>query len=109
MAAIIGQDRKIVSLFPPGHALGRLTQAAITTIGKSFEQQAMRNPTQDEVKRRFEIVMKYAVMLRGDLKWGLDRICDTLPEILRTELLGQRWEPTQSDKRQCWMPGDGAV
>ncbi len=108
-AIIVGQEKKILSLFPTeGGALGRLTIAATQAIQQSFEQQSMRNPTRDEVKRRFEIVMKHAVMLRGDLSWGLDRICDTLPEILRTELSGKRWEPPASS-RQCWVPGDGAV
>lgn len=108
MAAIVGNDRKLVSLFPPGPALGRLTNACMVAIQRSFEQQAMRNPTHAEIKRRFEMCVNAAIMLRGELSWGLERICDTLPEILRTELSGTKWAPATKE-RQCWVPQDGAV
>ena len=101
--AIVGQDRKITSLFPPGPFLGRLTIAVTEAVAKSFEEQAMRNPTRDEVKRRFEICMKHAVDLRGERQWSLDRICDSFAVILRTELLGSRWE-APSIERAAWMP-----
>lgn len=106
-AIIVGNDRKILSCFPPGDALDAITLAATESIAASFKHQGMQNPTNDEVKRRFRIVMDAAVELRADHSWGLQRICDTLPEILKTELSGTRWSP--ASERVCWVPTDGAV
>ena len=102
---IVGGEgsKKIVTLFP-GADLGRITMGIYEAVGKSFDQQFMRNPTREEIKRRFKIVMDWAVTLRGDLSWGLDRIVDVMHEILTSELTGAKWEPS---KRQCWIPADG--
>ena len=106
MAAIIGNDRKIITLFP-GPTLGKLVNACHMAINGSFIQQAMRNPTHDEVKRRLEICVNAAIEMRGELKWGMQRICDTLPEVLRTELSGAKWVPAARE-RSLWIPQDGA-
>lgn len=97
------EGKGIVSLFP-GPDLGRITLGIYGAIEASFAEQAMRNPTREEVKRRFVICINWAKTLRGDLKWGLDRIVDSMPDILKAELLGTKWEP---DKRSCWVPSDG--
>ena len=78
--------------------------AAYSALDTSFKEANMRNPTQAEIRRRFEICVKWAKVLRGDLGWGIARICDTLTDALRTELLGQEFKPSE---RACWMPGDG--
>lgn len=107
MPAIIGKDTKLTTLFP-GPALVQLTNACTVAIHRSLGQQTMRNTTQDEVKRRFNICVNAAIEMRGELKWGMNRICDALPEVLRTELSGVKWAPSAKE-RSCWMPQDGAV
>ena len=97
------ESKSIVGLFP-GPDLGRVTLGIYSAIEKSFVEQNMRNPTRDEIKRRFGICINWAKTLRGDLKWGLDRIVDTMPEVLRAHLLGGEFKP---DTRQCWIPSDG--
>jgi len=95
---VIGKKETILSLFPPGPDLGRLTNGVTAAVHRSFEQQSMRNPTNDEVKRRFEICVKWALTFRGELKWGIQRIVDELDNVLRSELLGT---PYQVPTRQC--------
>lgn len=97
------ENQAIVSMFP-GADLGRITIGIYEAISQSFEEQKMRNPTREEVKRRFGICINWAKTLRGDLKWGLDRIVDTMGDVLRTELMGTKFEP---DNRSCWIPSDG--
>lgn len=104
MPAIINPDQTITALFGR-EGLPKLTAGAYVAVAKSFREQNMRNPTQDEIRRRFNICMKWAKTLRGDMQWGVDRICDTLPQALRSELLGVDFTPST---RQCWMPADGA-
>jgi|SRR6185369_1142089 len=104
---IVGNDRKILSCFPAGEQLGQITLAATEAITNSFVHQKMNDPTAAEVKRRFTILMDHAVELRADRGWGLQRICDTLPEILKTELNGSKWNPAA--ERVCWVPTDGVV
>ena len=101
---LIGQDKTFLNLFPPGDALGQLTRGITAAVGQSFNEQNMRNPTRDEVVRRFNLCLKWAKTLRGDLEWGLDRICDELPNALGSELLGLEYKPPA---RQCWIPSDG--
>ena len=101
---IFAGANRIAAHFPPGDALGKITNGVFVAVSKSFEAQQMKNPTRDEVKRRFQICMKWAITLRGDLQWGLDRIVDELPNALATELRGGDYSPP---KRQCWLPSDG--
>lgn len=56
-----------------------------------------------EMKRRGELCLKVFRVLRGDLKWGVDRIVDELPKYLRAELDGVAWEPEA--KRALWASG----
>ncbi|TAJ75041.1 MAG: hypothetical protein EPO42_14375 [Gallionellaceae bacterium] len=57
--------------------------------------------THAEMKRRTEMCMRMFKELRGDLKWGVDRILDRLPAFLRCELDGIPWKP---DDRTIWTP-----
>ncbi len=105
-AAIImgGVESKTITGMFPGSDLGRITMSIYGAIEASFAEGNMRNPTREEVKRRFMICINWAKTLRGDLKWAIGRICDTMPEVLRTELLGAEFKP---DTRACWIPSDG--
>ena len=76
-------------------------------ISKSFEIENNPAPTRAAVKHKFDIIMGHAVELRGDLQWGIDRIVDTMPEMLAAARNGGRWEPP-ADMRKCWVPSDGA-
>ncbi len=102
---VIGKEETIVGLFGNGNDLGTLTRGVTEAVGKSFSQQSMRNPSHDEIRRRFTICMKWAKVFRGDLSWGMQRIVDELPNALRAELLGTSYSPPT---RQCWIPADGA-
>lgn len=96
-------DETLVSMFP-GDALGRLTLGVFDAVGKSYVSHKMNNPTRQEHKRRFDICIKWARIFYGDLKWGLERVCDQLPTVLKAELSGQDYTPPT---REIWVPEDG--
>lgn len=83
--------------------VGRVTVAFERMIEASFTSHPIRHLTQDEIKRRFEMLSKIFRYLRGDLKWSLERIFDKIPTYFGCELDGSVWEP---DARLCWMPGE---
>lgn len=83
--------------------LGKTTLGIQTAIELSFAQDGS-TITQSEVKRRFRVCENIFKQLRGDMKWGIDRIIDHLPRYLRAELDGDAWEP---DQRRCWISRDG--
>jgi len=101
MANIIGRTETITQMFP-GSALGTITNGITNAVGISFDEQKMKNPTMGEIRRRFDICMKWAKILRGDLAWGVQRIIDEMPNILRKELLGVTYTPPS---REIWAPG----
>src|SRR5438445_83435 len=109
MGAIIVKDgeasrKRMLDMFPPA-SMEQLVKAITRTIGKSYETHGMRNPTNAETRRRFNMIMKYVVDLRGERKWGVQRICDSLGDILRAELNGERYRP--DDDRTVWVRKDG--
>lgn len=109
MSAIIvrGGDaskRKVLQMFPT-ESVGTLTRAITRAIGESFMVNGMAKPTMNEVRRRFRILMDNAMELRGDRKWGVQRICSALPDILKCELSGSKYKP--DDKRTTWIAADG--
>lgn len=81
------------------------TLAIERVIADSFAADGAR-ATGAEVRRRFAICERLLRQLRGDLGWGLQRVLDRLPEYLRCELDGVRWEP---DARAVWVPEDEAT
>jgi len=110
MSAVIVKDgeassRKVLDMFPR-ESIIQLVRAITKTIGESYESHKMRNPTEAETRRRFNLIMKNVIELRGDRKWGVQRICDTLGDILRSELNGEKYQP--DDKRTVWVPSDGS-
>lgn len=82
--------------------LTRVTVAIERAIADSLAADRAR-VTRDEVRRRFSICERLLRQLRGDLKWGLQRVLDHIPRYLRYELDGVRWEP---DARVTWVPED---
>lgn len=90
-------------LTDPGQ-LGRVTAAIETAVAKSFESHAMRHTTRAEVKRRFDICLRWFRALREEYKWSNDRAADTLAQALAAELNGGTFTP---DARSVWMPEDG--
>lgn len=78
-------------------ALQEFTRA----IERSFRQRPVRHMTQQHVKDRFAICERIFRQLRGDLKWGLERIWGHLPAYLVAELDGKPWSP---DQRTIWTP-----
>jgi len=52
-----------------------------------------RYRTLGEVKSRFNILIRWFKVMRGDLKWSIQRTLSALPHALRTELDGGKYEP----------------
>lgn len=105
---LIGRQETLLSLFP-GEAMGKLTRAVTTAIDKSFrdpEGRLYKEITQAEIRDRFTACLKQAKILRGDLKWGVERIVGQLDEILRCHLAKRDYVPPQ---RKCWIPSDGEL
>jgi hypothetical protein len=78
-------------------------------VAGSFLEDAQRQKvilvsqvTREETKRRAAICLKIFRTLRGDLKWGVERINDSLPHFLRCELDGIAWTPDAT--RASWSP-----
>jgi hypothetical protein len=96
----------LIELFPEKKYLQQLTLGINDAVEHSFAVAKMRNITTAEIKRRFDICVKWAVTLRGEVKpgWTTKRIVDALPNILAAELSGKGWQP---DSRLCWIPTDG--
>lgn len=103
-AALRSREQVFVDMFP-GDLMGKLVNGVTNAIFTSFKDAGGNvEKSFDEKRRRFKICMDWAIVLRGDMKWGVERISDAMSEILRTELGGTKWQPTN---RQCWIPGDG--
>lgn len=84
--------------------VGVVTAKFTEIVAATFEKGHPR--TQDEVRRRFTITLKWFKIMRGDLKWTLVRIFDSLPDALKAELNGSDYTP---DMRKVWIPSDGSV
>lgn len=58
-----------------------------------------------EIRSRFAACIHWAKILRGDSKWGLERIIGQFDEIIRCHLAKIDYQPST---RQFWLPADGA-
>lgn len=103
-AIIVGSEKKILSLFGQGSDLGKITNGIFSAVAKSFTRQKIEAPARTEIKRRFELIMNHALMCRGDLKWGLERIVGAMDAMLEADANGSRWEPSE---RSVWVQQDG--
>ena len=63
------------------------TIRALQRPGETFDDQ--------QIAARFEIAKEIFVVLRGDMKWSVEKAIDHIPEYLPRHLLGGRnaWEP----------------
>lgn len=68
----------------------------------SFTEDKSR-ATGDEMRRRAALCMKFFREARNDLKWGIERIVDSMPRALRSKLDGVPFDPT-AEKRTLWAP-----
>lgn len=73
--------------------LGKVTAAFEEAIMVSFITNPMKNPTQSEIRRRFNLCDEIFSVLRGDLKWSVPKIADVLPTYLKCELDGVPYNP----------------
>jgi hypothetical protein len=108
MTAIIGREETLLELFP-GEAMGRLTNAISESVFKSLcdaQGKMSGDVPRAEVKDRFKACVMAARMLRGDLKWGLERIVGVLDEVLICHLSKTEFKPSD---RRCWVPADGRI
>lgn len=64
------------------------------------------NITDNEIKRRFDILKKWTEIMVGDLHWTWIKTVDHLPDALRTELDGKVYEPP-GNERAMWTPATG--
>jgi hypothetical protein len=104
--AHINRPETLKALFP-GDSLGGLTRGVFGAVDRSFrdsEGRMKKDITQVEIKDRFTACVEWAKTLRGDFKWGLERIVGQFDEIIRCHLAKMDYKPPT---RQLWMPGDG--
>jgi len=104
---LAGREQALLSLIEE-QQLGRVVLGFEFAISKSFASDTgltLAPVTHAKVKERFEICVRIFRVLRGDLKWGVERIMGHLPHYLRCELDGLPWEP---DARATWAAQDSA-
>ena len=102
---LIGRQETIIQLFP-GEALGKLTSGITDAVDRSFQDDKGKlrgDITHWEIRDRFRACMSKAKMMRGDLKWGLDRIVGQMDEVLRCHLAKTDYTVPS---RALWMPDD---
>jgi len=85
--------------------LPRVINLVTDAVYVSLKRDGVKQATGHEVTRRWAVCMKLIGVMRGDLKWSLPRITDTLSAALHTELhTATGWEPPRGS---LWLPGDG--
>lgn len=104
MQLIGGDSANPINQLYPGLALQELMNAAMNAVHQSFQEFPANNITREEIKRRNEIVIRWAKILRGDLKWSPARVHGHLYAALKSELQGVSWTPP---KRTVWLAGEG--
>ncbi len=89
--------------------VARLVKGIERAIQRSSDQDLVRDgagrviTTAAEIKRRTNLCIDAAKVLRHDMKWSVPRIVDALPRILRRQLDGQDWDPTTESARLSWF------
>lgn len=95
------------------HDLERVNAAVTRAVRYSFATDAQRQgkkeikPSQWDVKQRIEMAIDIVRLTYCEKQWGLLRVLDKLPELLRRRLDNKDWDILASDERTIWMPGDG--
>lgn len=87
--------------------VGRTVVAITEAVETSFQSDRLLRPvqTQNEIKRRFEICIRWIVELRRECHWSMPRILDQLPTILRGALDGIPFTP--DEERSAWHGESG--
>jgi hypothetical protein len=83
------------------HARAGVTMRFVQVIEQSFAADGSR-VTGSETRRRFQICERWFRELRAEHGWSLPRILDNLPRILRAQLDGVPFDPT--NEKQVWAP-----
>lgn len=83
MAALAGDKEKIDRIFAD-------------LVAASFKTHPMRHCTDNEVRRRGTILITWFRILRGEKGWPLDRVLHELRRVLRAELNGETYTPSES-------------
>jgi hypothetical protein len=91
------QMRKVVNGF--GRLLARSYQEDKLKYGVEFIRRMM---TENEKKRRANILAKWFRYLRGDCQFSIDRALDECGHALRAELDNKKYDPPP--KRRLWTP-----
>lgn len=93
---------------------GQVVDGIVNAVHLSYEEDARRLSleghvgrkvlsTEAETKRRVQKCLDMFRVLRGDLKWSIERCVDSMPVYLRTALDGGNWEP-DARARSLWTP-----
>ena len=73
--------------------------AITNALGTTFDADGKVDPTQSEIKERFEKALGLVVVMRNDLGWSWRRIDDNLAVALREKLDNGDWTPPS---RNAW-------
>ncbi len=88
-----------------GDRLGRVMVGITNVVRRSLVTRPVLILTEQVLKDRTDFCVDKASEMRRDLGWPIERIVDTLPEVLTAHLDNRTWEPS---KRQSWATSDGA-
>lgn len=83
-------------------ALGHVTRGIQAAISKSFRTHPVRHRTDAEVKRRFEICIRWFKAFRFEKKYSIERSVDEMGHALAADLSGVDYAPKRD--RAVWAP-----
>ena len=92
-------QKTLLSLFNSKETIGKLVLGCEKALRHSFDVRPMREITAFEKKRRASLAIEIARQLRGDCKWGVDKIVSHLPQYLVAEIDNVSWKP---ETRMIW-------
>jgi hypothetical protein len=103
-------DRPFSDLVTKPEDLKKVIRTMTNALALSFDQDEkdhgvgfrLKIQTQQEVKRRTDILGRWFRVLRGDCGLGLIRCLDELPKALRKEINGEEYTPPE--KSRLWTP-----
>lgn len=84
-------------------AIGTVTTGIQKAVERSLASHPMRHLTRAEVKRRFDLCVKWFKVMRMDHKFSIDRAVSQLGTALRAELDGKPFNP---HTKALWRPED---
>lgn len=90
-------SKPFLDLITEPAAIKAAVEGITTAVAISYVSHSVRNRTKAEDKRRTQICLKLIRVMKGELKWSVQRCVDELPTALQVELSGQRWMPPTRD------------